>query len=135
MYSKVKANQVCDVVILIKVNFNCDLENSILTYMPKKKKRKEILVDTTVLKRREDELLKDTTGLESYDVFKISAKFGRLLGHLVAAVGILFLILSLYTISIGAQFLLLGSEVLFFIFLSFLGAINILGGLLLLAKE
>ncbi|UCF59063.1 MAG: hypothetical protein JSV15_01180 [Candidatus Bathyarchaeota archaeon] len=103
--------------------------------MPRKKKRKEILVDTTVLKRREEELLKDTTGLESYDVFKISAKFGRLLGRLVAAAGILFLILSLYTISTGAQFLFLGSEVLFFIFLGFLGAINILGGLLLLAKE
>jgi len=103
--------------------------------MPKKKKRKEILVDTSLLRRREEELLKDTTGLESYDVFKISARFGRLLGRLVAAVGILFLILSLYILSTDAQFLLLGSEVLFFIFLGFLGAINILGGLLLLAKE
>ena len=103
--------------------------------MPKKKKRKEVLVDTSLLKRGEEELLKDTTGLESYDVFKISAKFGRLLGRLVAAVGILFLILSLYTLSTGTQFLFLGSEVLFFIFLGFLGAINILGGLLLLAKE
>ena len=103
--------------------------------MPKKKKRKEILVDTSLLKRGEEELLKDTTGLESYDVFKISAKFGRLLGLLVAAVGILFLILSVHTLSTGTQFLLLGSEVLFFIFLGFLGAINILGGLLLLAKE
>ena len=122
-------------LLLIKTNFNCDLENSILTYMPKKKKRKEILVDTTLLKRREEELLKDTTGLESYDVFKISAKFGRLLGRLVAAVGFLFLILSLYILSTGAQFLLFGSEILFFIFLGFLGAINILGGLLLLTKE
>lgn len=103
--------------------------------MPKKKKRKEILVDTSLLKRGEEELLKDTTGLESYDVFKISAKFGRLLSRLVAIVGILFLIFSLYILSTGAQFLLLGSEALFFIFLGFLGAINILGGLLLLAKE
>ena len=103
--------------------------------MPKKKKRKEILVDTSLLKRREEKLLKDTTGLESYDVFKISARFGGLLGCLVAAVGILFLILSLCTLSTGAQFLFLGSEVLFFIFLGFLGAINILGGLLLLARE
>jgi len=103
--------------------------------MPKKKKIKEILVDTTVLKRREEELLKDTTGMESYDVFKISAKFGRLLGRLVAAVGFLFLILSLYVLSTGTQFLLLGSEALFVVFLGFLGAINILGGLLLLAKE
>ena len=101
----------------------------------KKKKRKEILVDTSLLKRGEEDLLKDTTGLESYDVFKISARFGRLLGLLVAAVGILFLILSLYILSTGAQFVFLGSEVLFFIFLGFLGAINILGGLLLLAKE
>jgi len=122
-------------LLLIKANFNCDLENSILTYMPKKKKRKEILVDTSLLKRGEEELLKDTTGLESYDVFKISARFGRLLGRLVATVGILFLILSLYILSTGAQFVFLGSEVLFFIFLGFLGAINILGGLLLLAKE
>ena len=103
--------------------------------MPKKKKRKEILVDTSLLKRGEEELLKDTTGLESYDVFKISARFGRLSGRLLAAVGILFLILSLYILSTGAQFLFLGSEALFLIFLGFLGSINILGGLLLLAKE
>jgi len=103
--------------------------------MPKKKKRKEILVDTSLLKRGEEKLLKDTTGLESYDVFKISARFGRLLSRLVAIVGIMFLIFSLYTLFTGVQFLFLGSEVLFFIFLGFLGAINILGGLLLLAKE
>jgi len=102
--------------------------------MPKKKKRKEILVDTSLLKRGEEKLLKDTTGLESYDVFKISARFGRLLSRLVAIVGILFLIFSLYILFAGVQFLVLGSEV-FFIFLGFLGAINILGGLLLLAKE
>jgi len=93
------------------------------------------LVDTSLLRRGEEELLKDTTGLESYDVFKISARFGRLSGRLLAAVGILFLILSLYILSTGAQFLFLGSEAPFFIFLGFLGAINILGGLLLLAKE
>ena len=103
--------------------------------MPKKKKRKEILVDTSLLKRGEEELLKDTTGLESYDIFKVSARFGRLFGRLLAAVGILFLILSLYILSTGAQFLFIGSESLFFIFLGFLGAVNILGGLLLLAKE
>ena len=92
-------------------------------------------MDTSLLKRREEGLLKDTTGLESYDVFKVSERFGRLLGRLLAAVGILFLIFSLYLLSTGAQFLFLGSEALFFIFLGFLGAINILGGLLLLAKE
>lgn len=103
--------------------------------MSKKKKRKEIIVDTSVLKRGEEELLKDTTGLESYDVFKISARVGRLLSRLVAAVGVSFLAFSLYFIFSGIQFSFLWSEAVFFMFLGFLGAMNILGGLLLLAKE
>ena len=103
--------------------------------MPKKKRRKEVLVDTSVLKRREEEFLKDTTGSESFNVFRISARFGRLVGRLLASVGVLFLILSAYVLFSGAAFSFLGSEIPLLILLGSLGAINILSGLLLLAKE
>ncbi len=93
------------------------------------------MVDTSVLKRRDEELLKDTTGSESFNVFRISARFGRLVGRLLAAVGVLFLILSLYVLFSGAAFSFLGSEAPLLILLGSLGAINILSGLLLLAKE
>ena len=92
-------------------------------------------MDTSVLKRREEELLRDTTGSESYDVFKVSARFGRLSSRLVTAVGVLLLGFSLYSLFIDAQFAFLDSGVFFFSLLGFLGAVNILGGLLLLAKE
>ncbi|UCE28905.1 MAG: hypothetical protein JSV85_06495 [Candidatus Bathyarchaeota archaeon] len=103
--------------------------------MSKKRKIKEILVDTSVLKRREEELLRDTTGSESYDVFKVSARFGRLSSGLVTAVGVALLGFSLYILFINVQLAFLDSGVFFFSFLGFLGAVNILGGLLLLAKE
>jgi len=102
--------------------------------MPKKKQKKEILVDTSILKRKE-ELLRDTTGAESYTVSKISTRLGRFLSYLMAAIGLFFLIFSVYVILTKTPFPFLGSEPLFFGILGFLGVMNILCGLILLAKE
>ncbi len=102
--------------------------------MPKKKQKKEILVDPYLLKRRE-ELLKDTTGAESYTVSKISTRLGRFLSYLMATVGFFFLFFSAYVILTRTQFPFLGSEPLFFGILGFLGVINIICGLILLAKD
>jgi hypothetical protein len=105
--------------------------------MPKKRRKKEILIDTSSVspRKREEELLKDTTGIESYHVSKISTRVGRLLSGLMAVVGVLLFIFSLYILFVDAQFSFQGFEVLFSVILGFLGVVNILCGLILLAKE
>jgi hypothetical protein len=101
--------------------------------MPKKKKRKKIMVAVPALRHPRGESLKDTTGVEALDVFKVSAKIGRRLSSLMIAVGVLLSLLSVYGILTSAQFLF--SNPLFIGALGFLGAINIFCGLILLAKE
>ena len=104
--------------------------------MPKKKRKKEHLVDTSsVSRKRKEELLKDTTHIESYHVSKISTRVGRLLSGLMAGVGILFLVFSLYVLFVNTQFSFQGFEALFSGTLGFLGVVNVLCGLILLAKE
>jgi hypothetical protein len=91
------------------------------------------VVAAPALRGREQELLRDTTGVEALDVFKVSAKIGRHLSSLMIAVGALFSLLSMFIIITSAQFLF--SNPLFIGALGFLGAINIFCGLILLAKE
>lgn len=100
--------------------------------MPKKRKRKEIVVDAPAL-RRPEELLRDTTEVEALEVFKASVKIGRHLSSLMIVVGALLSLLSVYGILTSAQFLF--SNPLFIGVLGFLGAVNIFCGLILLAKE
>lgn len=101
--------------------------------MSKKRKRKEFVVDAPSLKRREAKLLKDTTGAEARDVFKVSRKMGRRLSNLMIMVGALLSIFTLYGILTSAQSLF--SNSIFIASLGFLGALNIFCGLILLAKE
>jgi len=101
--------------------------------MPKKKKGKEIVVAATSLRNRKQELLEDTTGVEALDVFKASEKVGRLLSILIIAVGALLSLFSLYGILTSTPFLF--SDPLSIGALGFLGVVNILCGLILLAKE
>jgi len=104
--------------------------------MPKKRRKKEILVDaSSVSRKRKEDLLKDTTRIESYHVSKISTRVGRLLSGLMAGVGVLFCVFSLYVLFIDTQFSFQGFETLFSGILGFLGVVNILCGLILLAKE
>jgi hypothetical protein len=100
--------------------------------MPKKK-RKDVVVASPSFKRRKEEILEDTTGVEALGAFKASEKMGRLLSSLIIAVGALLSLSSLYGILASTPFLF--SDPLFIGALGFLGAINILCGLILLAKE
>jgi len=100
--------------------------------MPRKRKRKEIVVAAPALRPREEGLLKDTTGVEARKVFKVSASVGRRLSILMVAVGALLSLFSVYGILTSAKFF---SNPLFIGALGFLGVINIFCGLILLARE
>ena len=97
-----------------------------------KRKKKEILVEAPA-RSGELELLKDTIGSETVDVFRASEKIGRALSFFMFPAGVLLSLLSLYGILVSPEFsfsdpMLIGA-------LGFLGAINILCGLILLAKS
>jgi len=100
--------------------------------MPKRKKRKETVVATPILKREEEALLRDTAGVEALDVFKLSGKVGKYLSYLMMAVGAL-LIFSAGSIFASVQFSF--PKPLFIGALALLGALNTLCGLILLSKE
>jgi len=100
--------------------------------MPKRKK-KEIVVDAPSFGNRESKLLRDTTGVETLDVFMASRKIGRALSFLMIPSGALLSIMSLYGILTSAEFSF--SDPLFIGALGFLGAINIFCGLILLARK
>jgi len=99
----------------------------------KRRKRKEIVVAAPSFRPRKDALLKDTTGAEALDVFKVSGKIGRHLSSLMITVGALLSLISV--VSILASIELIFSNPLFVGALGFLGAINLFCGLILLAKK
>ncbi len=103
--------------------------------MPKKKRKRkntnEIVVPAP-FKSQKPALLKDTTGDEALDVFKVSGKIGRRLSGLMITVGALLSLLSVYGILTSIEFTF--SNPLFVGAIGFLGAINIFCGLMLLAK-
>jgi hypothetical protein len=102
--------------------------------MPKKRrKRNEIVVSAPSFRSKEDALLRDTTGAEALDVFKISEKIGRCLSGLMITVGVL--LSSLSVVSIATSIELMFSNPLFVGALGFLGVVNLFCGLLLLAKK
>lgn len=102
--------------------------------MPKKRKKKEeIVVPAPHFRPKREPLLKDTTGAEEVEVFKVSAKMGRGLSGLMIVVGALLSVLSVVSILISIESTF--SNPFFVGAIGFLGAINILCGFMLLAKE
>ncbi len=102
--------------------------------MPKKRrKNKEIVVATSHIRTERDALLKDTTGVEALDVFRVSGKIGRRLSGLMITVGALLSLLSLFSILKFARPTF--TDPFFVGAFGFLGAINIFFGLMLLAKK
>jgi hypothetical protein len=101
--------------------------------MPKKRKRKEIVVAPPALRRKEEALLRDTTGVEALDVSKVSMRIGKYLSDLMIVVGASLSVFSLYSIITSMPFLF--SNPFFIGALGFLGAMNIFCGLILLARE
>ena len=105
--------------------------------MPQKKRKREnaneIVVAAPHFRSEKDALLKDTTGAEALDVFKVSEKIGRRLSGLMIVVGALLSILSVVSILTSVEFTF--SNPFFVGALGFLGAVNIFCGLMLLAKK
>jgi len=99
-----------------------------------RKKKKEAHADAA-LDCPEDSLLKDTTVTEKFYVFEISKRISKYLSSLLFATGAISILLSTQYF-LGAR-LLLASELktLFILALGFIGVVNFVSGLLLLAKE
>ena len=101
--------------------------------MPRKKrKQREISVNAPDYIPKREPILKDTTGTEALDVFKLSGTIGRILSLAMFAVGIFATVLATYSILTSINMLL---NPLFIGVLGLVGALNILCGLLLLSKK
>jgi len=99
------------------------------------KKKQQTKADYVILDSHEDSLLKDTTVSEKFRVFNISKRISRYLNSLLFVTGAISILLSAEYF-LGAKLLLsLELKTLVIIALGFIGIINLISGLLLLAKE
>lgn len=98
----------------------------------KSKKRKEISVQAPDYVPKNTPIFKDTTGTEALDVFKIAEITGKFFSFIVIALGIFISVVSAYSLIIF-EYIFLDS--LFLGILGLVGTINIMCGLLLLAKK
>jgi len=100
-----------------------------------RKKKKQTKADYVILDSPEDSLLKDTTVKEKFHVFEISKRISRYLSSLLFATGAISMLLSAQYF-LGARMLLsFELKTLFVLALGFIGMVNLICGLLLLAKE
>jgi len=98
-------------------------------------KKKQTESDYTILEPPENSLLKDTTVTEKFRVFEISKRISRYLSNLLFATGAISMLLSVQYL-LGAKLLLAFElKTLFMLALGFIGTVNLISGLLLLAKE
>ena len=103
--------------------------------MGRKKKETETKADYVILDAQSDNLLKDTTIKEKFQVFEISQRISKYLSSLLFITGAISILLSAEYI-LGARVLLsFELKMLFILTLGFIGVINLISGLLLLAKE
>ena len=98
----------------------------------KKEKNKEISVRAPDYIPKREPILKDTTGTEALDVFKLTKNVNRGFAFVMIVVGIFVIVLSAYS-NISSINLFLNP--LFIGVLGCVGAMNILCGLLLLSKK
>ena len=102
--------------------------------MPRKRrKRRENRVAAHQLRSKEEALLRDTTGVEAWDVFEVAEKIDSPLSSFMIVVGALLSLLSVISILASMEFLF--SDWFLIGALGLLGAINIFCGLILLAKK
>jgi len=100
-----------------------------------KQKNEEDKADYVIFDHREDALINDTTVKEKFHVFAISKRISRYLSGLLFATSATSLLLSGEYL-MGAKLLVAFELKPIFLFaLGFIGAINLICGLLLLAKE
>jgi len=101
--------------------------------MPRKKKETE--AGYGFLDLSEDSLIKDTTVREKFHVFEISKRISKYLSSLLFATGAISILLSAEYFLSAKLLLAFELKTLFLLTLGFIGAINLVSGLLLLAKE
>jgi uncharacterized Tic20 family protein len=98
----------------------------------KRKKEKEISVRAPDYIPKKAPIFKDTTGTEALDVFKVAETVGRVLSFIMVAFGIFVVVLSAYSSITSVSIF---SNPLFLGVIGLVGALNILCGLILLAKK
>ena len=99
------------------------------------KERKKEELDYAVFTPTEDTLIKDTTFGEKLHVFEISKRISKYLSGLLFATGAISILMSAeYFVGAGSS-LVFELRYLFLFVLSFVGAVNLICGLLLLSKE
>lgn len=102
---------------------------------PKMRRKKKQTENDFILDSSEDSLLKDTTVTEKFHVFEISKRISKYLSSLLFATGAISILLSAQYF-LGAKLLLAFElKTLFVLALGFIGTVNLISGLLLLAKE
>jgi len=101
----------------------------------RQKKRRETETDYGVNDPQGDSLIKDTTVEEKIHVFEISERISKYLSSLLFVTGAVSILLSAQYF-LGARLLLsFELKTLFLLALAFIGIVNLIAGLLLLAKE
>jgi hypothetical protein len=98
----------------------------------KNEKKKEISVRAPEYIPKRAPILKDTTGSEAWDVFKVAKNVHKGLAFVMVVIGIFTIVLSAYS-NLSSINLFLNP--LFIGVLGFVGMMNILCGLLLLSKK
>jgi len=100
-----------------------------------RRKKKQTKADYVILDSSEDSLVKDTTVKEKFHVFEISKRISKYLSSLLFVTGAISILLSAEYF-LGARLLLsFELKTLFILTLGFIGVVNLISGLLLLAKE
>jgi hypothetical protein len=101
--------------------------------MPKKsKKERRISVRAPDYIPKKEPIFKDTTGTEALDIFKLTGTIGRIFSIVTISAGIFAIFYVIYNVIISANIFL---DSIFITILGFIGAINIVCGLFLLAKK
>jgi uncharacterized Tic20 family protein len=98
----------------------------------KRKKDREISVRAPDYIPKRAPMFKDTCGTEALDVFKLAETVGKVVSFGMFAVGIFVAVLSAYSMLTSINVFL---NPLFIGVLGLVGALNVLCGLLLLAKK
>jgi len=100
--------------------------------LTKKQKKEKISVRAPDYIPKKEPIFKDTTGTEALDVFKLTGIIGKIFSFVSIVAGIFVMVFVIYNILTLANMF---QNPLFLTVLGMVGAINIICGLLLLAKK
>jgi len=101
----------------------------------KKEAEANAKADYVILDSQSDNLLKDTTVKEKFQVFEISQRISKYLSSLLFVTGAVSMLLSAEYILDAHALFSFELKMLFILSLGFVGVVSLVSGLLLLAKE